>query len=189
MFVAISGLCVKTLSLSIYIYICICIYIYIYICTIYLSLSLSLYIYIYVYYYTYIHNIQKDLAAHGEGPAQWLRPSGTNLGAKDCTPQINSFSCMKLLIVICIPSMYVIMIVNPVYMLIGTPEIDTSEMIVDVQWHVPMDVQWHFPIKCLLSAVCFQRIATFPVDLYWNCPMDFRWQFPTDVLSFVRSGV
>ena len=26
-----------------------------------------------------------------------------------------------------------------------TPEIDTSEIIVDLQWHVPMDVQWHFP--------------------------------------------
>ena len=26
-----------------------------------------------------------------------------------------------------------------------TPEIDTSEINVDFQWHFPMDVQWHFP--------------------------------------------
>ena len=32
----------------------------------------------------------------------------------------------------------------------GTPEIDTSENIVDVQWHVPMDVH--------LSVVCFKGL-------------------------------
>ena len=27
----------------------------------------------------------------------------------------------------------------------STPEINTSEIIVDFQWHFPTDFQWHFP--------------------------------------------
>ena len=27
-----------------------------------------------------------------------------------------------------------------------TPEIDTSEIIVELKWHFPMDFQWHGPI-------------------------------------------
>ena len=34
-----------------------------------------------------------------------------------------------------------------------TPEIDTSEIIMDFPWHFPMDVQWHFPIYFHLSVV------------------------------------
>ena len=36
----------------------------------------------------------------------------------------------------------------------STPEINTSEIIVDCQWHFPMDVQWHFPMESHFSAVC-----------------------------------
>ena len=35
-----------------------------------------------------------------------------------------------------------------------TPEINTSEIIVDYQWHSPMDCQWHFPTEFHVSAVC-----------------------------------
>ena len=28
-----------------------------------------------------------------------------------------------------------------------TPEVNTSEIIVDLQWHVPMDCHWHFPTE------------------------------------------
>ena len=62
-----------------------------------------------------------------------------------------------------------------------TPEIKTSEIIVDVQWHIPMDVQWHVPTDVNLSVVLFQRIVTCPVDVYLNCPMDCQWHVPMHV--------
>ena len=34
-----------------------------------------------------------------------------------------------------------------------TPEINTSEIIVDFQWHFPMDCQWHFPTSFHVSVV------------------------------------
>ena len=34
-----------------------------------------------------------------------------------------------------------------------TPEIDTSEIIVDFQWHFPMICQWHFPTEFRCSVV------------------------------------
>ena len=34
-----------------------------------------------------------------------------------------------------------------------TPEIDTSEIIVDFQWHFPMDVQWHFQMDVHLFMI------------------------------------
>ena len=40
-----------------------------------------------------------------------------------------------------------------------TPEIDTSETIVDFQWHFPMDVQWYFPVELHLSVVCFKGLS------------------------------
>ena len=49
--------------------------------------------------------------------------------------------------------LYVIIYINSLYIyiyihIIGTkyctPEINTSEVIVDFQWHFPMDFQWHF---------------------------------------------
>ena len=44
-----------------------------------------------------------------------------------------------------------------------TPEINTSEIVVDFQWYFPMDVQWHFPTKLI-----------------------FQWYFPKD--CHVSSG-
>ena len=35
----------------------------------------------------------------------------------------------------------------------STPEIDTSEIIVDFQWHFPMDFQWHAPTTFQISVV------------------------------------
>ena len=51
-----------------------------------------------------------------------------------------------------------------------TPEIDTSEIIVDFQWHFP---DFRF------SAVFSQRIVTFPVDFYQKLPINFQWHSPT----------
>ena len=62
-----------------------------------------------------------------------------------------------------------------------TPEIKTSEIIVDFQWHFPMDVQWCFPTNKSLVSGIFQRIVTFPVDNYWKFPMDFQWRFPMEL--------
>ena len=32
-----------------------------------------------------------------------------------------------------------------------TPEIDTSEIMLDFQWHFPMDFEWQFPTNCHIS--------------------------------------
>ena len=65
-----------------------------------------------------------------------------------------------------------------------TPEINTSEIIVDCQWYFPTDCQLHFPIEFHLSLVSgiSQGIVTCPVDVYRNCPMDFQWHFPTNLI-------
>ena len=61
-----------------------------------------------------------------------------------------------------------------------TPEIDTSEIIVDCQWHFPMDCQWCVPTNLHFSAVVSQGIVTFPVDVHWIVPMDSQWHVPMD---------
>ena len=53
-----------------------------------------------------------------------------------------------------------------------TPEIDTSEIIVNCQCHFPLGFEWHFAKGISLVSGMFQRIVTCPVDVYWNCPMD-----------------
>ena len=40
-----------------------------------------------------------------------------------------------------------------------TPEINTSEITVDVQWRFQMDFQWHFPREFDLSAVFSEGLA------------------------------
>ena len=129
----------------IYVYIVLCVYIYIYIYVFVLSLSLtlslSLSLYIYISIYAHVHTPCSEALA------------SRKLGAKDCTPEIN-----------------------------------TSEIIVDFQWIS----QWTFSgtlsnITSLVSCV-FQRIVTFPVDFHWNCPMDFQWHFSNGI-SLVISGV
>ena len=59
----------------------------------------------------------------------------------------------------------------------STPEINTSEIIVDFQWHFPMDCNGISNIISLISGI-FPRIVTCPVHYYLNCPMDFQWHFP-----------
>ena len=68
-----------------------------------------------------------------------------------------------------------------------TPEIDTSEVIADFQWHVPMDFHV-FSNGNSLFGFSFQRIFTFPVDftgiVQWMFSDIFQWHF-----TFVISGV
>ena len=72
-----------------------------------------------------------------------------------------------------------------------TPEIDTSEIIVDVQWRFPMDPQWHFPTYFHSSVFFFKRIVTCPADFYWKFPLDFQRHIPNNRITciFPRSGV
>ena len=69
-----------------------------------------------------------------------------------------------------------------------TPEIDTSEIIVDFRWHFPIDVHWHVPTFVCLSVVCSkglslsQRIVTG--NIQWISRDVCLWNF-----ACVRSGV
>ena len=65
-----------------------------------------------------------------------------------------------------------------------TPEIGTSEIILDLQWYVPMDCHFSsgFPKDCH-----WKRIATFPLDfpkdfqrISKGLPKDFHGIFPKD---------
>ena len=57
-----------------------------------------------------------------------------------------------------------------------TPEISTSEIIVDLKWHFPMDVQWHFPTNCHSSVVCSKGMSLF------------QWIF-TGIDKWISSGI
>ena len=46
------------------------------------------------------------------------------------------------------------------------PEIDTSEVIVEFQWHFPMDVQRCFSKGISRVSSVVQRIVTCPVDFH-----------------------
>ena len=52
-----------------------------------------------------------------------------------------------------------------------TPEIDTSEIIVDFQWHFPMDCQWHFPPEFHLSVVLSNGLSL----VHWICSAIVQW--------------
>ena len=41
----------------------------------------------------------------------------------------------------------------------STPEINTSEIIMDVQLHFPMDFQWHFPTESHLSVALSKGLS------------------------------
>ena len=41
----------------------------------------------------------------------------------------------------------------------STPEIDTSESIVDLQWHFPMNVQWDIPTYVRFSVACSKGLS------------------------------
>ena len=64
------------------------------------------------------------------------------------------------------------------------PEIDTSEIVVDFQWHSPTDFQQHFPTTFHVSAVCskglslFQRVCTGIVQ--WTFSGIFLWIYFCD---------
>ena len=40
-----------------------------------------------------------------------------------------------------------------------TPEINTSEIIMDFQWHFPIDLQWHFPMAFHFSVVLSKGLS------------------------------
>ena len=69
-----------------------------------------------------------------------------------------------------------------------TPEINTSEIIVDFQLHVPMDVQWQFPTQRHLSAVCSKGMSLsqwiVAGIVQWIVSGILQWNFP-----FATSGV
>ena len=70
-----------------------------------------------------------------------------------------------------------------------TPEINTSEIIVDFQWHFPNGLSVACANGISLLSGMFQRIVTFQVDFHWKCPMDVQWHFPMEFHLFVISGV
>ena len=71
---------------------------------------------------------------------------------------------------------------------VARPEIDTSEIIAEFQWHFPMDCQWHFPTAFHVFSGISRRIVTFPVDLTGNAQWIFSGMFQWKC-TFVISGV
>ena len=69
-----------------------------------------------------------------------------------------------------------------------TPEINTSEIMVDFQWHFPMDFQWHFPTKFHLSVVFPKGLSLsqwiFAGVVQWILSGIYQWNF-----TVVISGV
>ena len=57
-----------------------------------------------------------------------------------------------------------------------TPQINTSEIIVDLQWHFPVDVQWHFPTEFHLSVAVPKDChlsSGFSLELSDGCSVAF----------------
>ena len=67
-----------------------------------------------------------------------------------------------------------------------TPEIDTSEIFVDFQWHVPTDSKWYFPKGSSLFSGMFQRIVTCPVDFVGIVQCMFRGIFQCRLRTTLR---
>ena len=130
------------------------------------SLSLYIYIYVYVYIYIYIYiYIHKPSCAGSvssgfsgaEGP--WRRGRGVPAGANYYI-HIYIYIYIYIHITVFITLYYIYYIYIYIYHIIlqysiqyCTPEIDTSEVIVEFQWHFPMDYQLHFPMEFHYSAV------------------------------------
>ena len=78
---------------------------------------------------------------------------------------VSLYGCIRLLWIYCLCCVIEFRCfrhgMRPVFSRLGakdcTPEIDTSEIIVDVQWHCPMDCQWNFPTE-------FHKSVPFPKD-------------------------
>ena len=68
------------------------------------------------------------------------------------------------------------------------PEIHTSEIIVDFQWHFPRDFQWHFPAQFHMSVVFSKGLSLVQWSLtgisQWAFSGIFQWKF-----TFMISGV
>ena len=69
-----------------------------------------------------------------------------------------------------------------------TPEINTSEIIVDFQWDFPMDCQWHFPTEFRIPVVCSKGLSRFQWISTGIVPWTFSGIFQ-HVIYFVISGV
>ena len=61
-----------------------------------------------------------------------------------------------------------------------TPEIYTSEIIVDFPWRFPMIIQWHFPQIVTCQWYFPKGCHLSSVFCCWNVPMDFQWHFPME---------
>ena len=152
-------------------YVCMCIYIYIYIvylhiCIIYIYIHIYIYIYIiyvYIYIYTYYRTASSGSPPRGgSGPASgcWSSPVKDKKACNisniwDVYFNVEVTDRNMLQAVLSFPDAGVL--------LLGAkdcrPEIDTSEIIVDLQWHFPMDFQWHFPTEfhfCEFRCVIFR---------------------------------
>ena len=60
---------------------------------------------------------------------------------------------------ICIHTHVYVCIYIYIYIYKCTPSINTSETIVDFQWHFPVEFQWHFPTNCHLSVACSKGLS------------------------------
>ena len=54
-----------------------------------------------------------------------------------------------------------------------TPEMDTSDIIVDFQWQFPMDFQWHFQTDVHLTVVCSKGLSLSQ----WMAAGNVEWTF------------
>ena len=69
-----------------------------------------------------------------------------------------------------------------------TPEINTSEIIVDFQWHFPVACRWQCPTEFHFSVVLSKGLSlvqwVFTGSVHWNFRGIIQWNF-TFVISFV----
>ena len=69
-----------------------------------------------------------------------------------------------------------------------TPEIDTSEIIVDFQWHFPMDFEWHFQTEFHIPVVFSKGLSHVQWSFTGNVPWMFNGIFQRNFTSVI-SGV
>ena len=121
-------------------------------------ISISLYIYIYIYICRHTHFCRTPEQACPRSPPTSHHPAISGATA----PRAGAKS--------------------------STPEIDISEIIVDVQWHVAMNFQWHVPKDLHCSTVYSKGLSLSQ----WICAEHFQWNsvvFFKGNFTFVSSGV
>ena len=82
-----------------------------------------------------------------------------------------------LVVLVIILNMILLIMIMIIIIIIGardcTPEINTSDIIVDVHWHFQQMFRGLFQQNFIVQWY-FQRIVSFPVDFHWKCPLDFQ---------------